>query len=74
MLLVAGQRVVAAAAGGVAAGVHRLAGVVDLLVVLEVVLAAEGAPARVAGEGLGLRVDEDMALELELRGELLVAT
>ena len=62
MLLEAGQGVVAAPAGRVGAGVHRLARVVHLLVVLQVVLAPEGPVTGVTGEGLRLGVDENVTL------------
>jgi hypothetical protein len=65
VLLEAGERVVAAPAGLVGAGVDGLARVVHLLVVLEVVLAPEGPLARITGEGLGLRVDENVTFQLE---------
>ncbi len=74
MLLKAGEGVVAAAAGVVGARVHRLAGVVHLLVVLEMVLATEGSTANITGECFSLGVDEDVSLQLELGGELLIAS
>ncbi len=73
VLLKAGQGVVSARAARVRARVHRLPRVVHLLVVLQVVLPPKRAPANITAEGFRLRVDEDVAFELEFRGEFLVA-
>ena len=62
MLLEAGQRVVGSVAGPVAARVHSLPGVVDLLVVLEMILPTKCSATHVAGEGFCLRVDENVPL------------
>lgn len=55
------------------ADVDALEGVVDALVVAEVVLAVEGLVAGGAAEGARLAVDEAVAHQLELGVELLVA-
>ena len=46
----------------------------DLFMILEVVLPAESPLAHVAQERLGLCVDQHVPLELELGGELFIAT
>lgn len=71
MLLEAGAGVVGAGAGEVAAGVHNLPGVVNLLVVLQVVLPPESPVADITREGFVLRVDEDVSLKLEFGRKLL---
>ena len=62
MLLETGDRVVAAPARVVGTRVHRFAGVVHLLVVLQVVLASKRSPANITAERLRLGVNEDVTL------------
>ena len=57
VLLEAGERVIGPVTGLVVARVNSLPGIVDLLVVLEVVLPSEGSATDAAGERLVLGVD-----------------